>query len=119
MPVWIPLRGLLDDGGATSPKEVDDLLEAAYKVVEQHWIEVGYPVTDECEAIHLPLWQAAQNAWKILHILPLKDGLVESEEIVKEVIDVFASFSETADPDEERSWVSENPFADENKPAEE
>ena len=45
--------------------------------------------------------------------------LVESEEIVKEVIDVFASFSETADPDEERSWVSENPFADENKPAEE
>lgn len=113
------LRGLLDDGGATSPKEVDDLLEAAYKVVEQHWIEVGYPVTDECEAIHLPLWQAAQNAWKILHILPLKDGLVESEEIVKEVIDVFASFSETADPDEERSWVSENPFADENKPAEE
>ena len=43
----------------------------------------------------------------------------ESEEIVKEVIDVFASFSETADPDEERSWVSENPFADENKPAEE
>lgn len=112
------LRGLLDDG-ATSPKEVDDLLEAAYKVVEQHWIEVGYPVTDECEAIHLPLWQAAQNAWKILHILPLKDGLVESEEIVKEVIDVFASFSETADPDEERSWVSENPFADENKPAEE
>ena len=41
------------------------------------------------------------------------------EEIVKEVIDVFASFSETADPDEERSWVSENPFADENKPAEE
>ena len=113
------LRGLLDDGGATSPKEVDDLLEAAYKVVEQHWIEVGYPVTDECEAIHLPLWQAAQNAWKILHILPLKDGLVESEEIVKEVIDVFASFSETADPNEERSWVSENPFADENKPAEE
>ena len=113
------LRGLLDDGGVTSPKAVDDLLEAAYKVVEQHWIEVGYPVTDECEAIHLPLWQAAQNAWKILHILPLKDGLVESEEIVKEVIDVFASFSETADPDEERSWVSENPFADENKPAEE
>ncbi len=38
---------------------------------------------------------------------------------MKEVIDVFASFSETADPDEERSWVSENPFADENKPAEE
>lgn len=113
------LRGLLDDGGATSPKEVDDLLEAAYKVVEQHWIEVGYPVTDECEAIHLPLWQAAQNAWEILHILPLKDGLVESEEIVKEVIDVFASFSETADPNEERSWVSENPFADENKPADE
>lgn len=55
----------------------------------------------------------------VAEILPLKDGLVESEEIVKEVIDVFASFSETADPDEERSWVSENPFADENKPAEE
>lgn len=51
--------------------------------------------------------------------LKTHNGLVESEEIVKEVIDVFASFSETADPDEERSWVSENPFADENKPAEE
>ena len=48
------------------------------------------------------LWQAAQNAWKILHILPLKDGLVESEEIVKEVIDVFAQLLwKPADPDEE------------------
>ena len=37
MPVWITLRGLLDDGGATSPKEVDDLLEAAYK----WWNSIG------------------------------------------------------------------------------
>ena len=31
---------------------------------------------------------------------------------VKEVIDVFASFSENSVENKPRSWVSENPFAD-------
>lgn len=106
------LRSLLDDNGATAPQAVDDLLEQSYKTVEDHWINVGYPVTDECEAIHIPLWRAAQNAWSVLHILPLDAGLVENDtDAVKAAVDVFASFSENSAPKEERSWVSENPFA--------
>ena len=105
------LRSLLDDNGETSPQTVDAMLEARYHVIEEHWLDVGYPVTDDCEVMHLPLWRAAQNAWEILHILPLREGLVDNGSVVKEVIDVFASFSENSEPKEERSWVSENPFA--------
>lgn len=36
---------------------------------------------------------------------------MDNGSMVKEVIDVFASFSENSEPKEERSWVSENPFA--------
>ena len=105
------LRSLLDDHGETAPQTVDAMLEERYHAIENHWLDVGYPVTDDCEGAHLPLWRAAQNAWEILHILPLKQGLVDNGSMVKEVIDVFASFSENSEPKEERSWVSENPFA--------
>ena len=105
------LRSLLDDNGATSPKAADNLLEQRYKTIEDHWIDVGYPVTDECEATHLPLWRAAQNAWNALRVLPLQAGLVEhGGDDTRCSVDVLASFSEENEP-EERSWVSENPFA--------
>ncbi len=108
------LRTLLDDHGASSTKAIDAELERLYHEVEKNWIDVGYPVTDECEAIHLPLWRAAEDAWHTLSLLPLDAGLDKhwEKDDGKEVIDVFASFSETADEEkkEERSWVSENPF---------
>ena len=108
------LRTLLDDKGETNPKAVDAELEKRYHAVEKHWIDVGYPVTDECEALHLPLWRAAEEAWNSLRLLPLNAGLSAKweEGVTSEVIDVFASFSETTDEEkkQERSWVSENPF---------
>ena len=71
-------------------------------------------MTDECEALHLPLWHAAEEAWNSLRLLPLNAGLSAKweEGVTSEVIDVFASFSETVDEEkkQERSWVSENPF---------
>lgn len=106
------LRSLLNDNGETPPQVVDDMLEQRYKTVEDHWIDVGYPVTDECEKIHLPLWRAAQNAWDAVHSLPLKAGLVDADGyVIKGTVDVFASFSANSETEEERSWVSENPFA--------
>ena len=96
-----------------SPADVDARLEERYRAVETHWTDVGYPVTDECSAIHLPLWKAAENAWRALRTLPLTAGLHAGQgDDVKEVIDVFASFSENSAENKPRSWVSENPFAD-------
>ena len=108
------LSGLLDDNGSTSAKAIDDELEARYHVIENNWIDVGYTVTDECDALHMPLWKAAEQTWNMLRTLPLDEGLDKHWENVatSEVIDVFASFSENADAEQkqERSWVSENPF---------
>lgn len=108
------LSGLLDDNGSTSAKAIDDELEARYRVIENNWIDVGYTVTDECDALHKPLWEAAEQTWNILRILPLDEGLDKHWEngTASEVIDVFASFSENSDDEQkqERSWVSENPF---------
>lgn len=107
------LRGLLDDGGAAAPQQIDAVLEQRYREVETRWIEVGYPVSEEYRALHLPLWQAAESVWRALRTLPLEEGLsTGSEGETAEVIDVFASFSENSGPQEERSWVSENPFAE-------
>lgn len=106
------LRTLLDDHGKTEARAVDDMLEQKYKVIEDHWIVTGYPVSDDCEEVHLPLWQAAQRAWEALGILTLKEGLfVTGNREKKETVDVFASFPENSERKEERSWVSENPFA--------
>lgn len=109
------LRTLLDDGGQTPLREIDAELEKRYHQVEDRWIEVGYPMTDECVAHHLPLWRAAEEAWNALRLLPLDAGLDAhwEDHAGAEVIDVFASFSENADEDtkQERSWVRENPFA--------
>lgn len=111
------LRTLVDDGGTTETAAVDNVLEERYHAVEKRWIEEGYPVTDECEQHHLPLWRAAQAVWHTLRTLPLDRGLDTRWEDTAgtEVIDVFASFSENADDvkKEERSWVSENPFKEE------
>ena len=108
------LRTLVDDGGATETAVIDSALEDCYHAVETRWIEEGYPVTDECEQHHLPLWRAAQDVWRTLRTLPLDRGLdIHWEDAAgTEVIDVFASFSENADDckREERSWVSKNPF---------
>lgn len=107
------LREYLDDGGATAPLEIDAMLERRYHDVEMHWIEIGYPVTEEYRAIHLPLWKAAENAWRSLNVLPLDQNLTgEGQRSTAEVIDVFASFSENSEQPKERSWVSENPFAE-------
>ena len=96
-----------------SPAEVDARLEERYHAVETRWTDVGYEVTDECCAAHLPLWKAAENAWRSLRTLPLNTGLHPGQNAdVKEVIDVFASFSENSVENKPRSWVSENPFAD-------
>ena len=107
----------MDDGGTTETAAVDNVLEERYHAVETRWIEEGYPVTDECEQHHLPLWRAAQAVWHTLRTLPLDRGLdIRWEDAAgTEVIDVFASFSENADDvkKEERSWVSENPFKEE------
>lgn len=104
----------MDDGGATETAVIDSALEDCYHAVETRWIEEGYPVTDECEQHHLPLWRAAQDVWRTLRTLPLDRGLdIHWEDAAgTEVIDVFASFSENADDckREERSWVSKNPF---------
>lgn len=105
------LRDVWDED--ISPAEVDARLEERYHAVETCWTDVGYEVTDECCAAHLPLWKAAENAWRSLHTLPLNTGLHPGQNAdVKEVIDVFASFSENSVENKPRSWVSENPFAD-------
>lgn len=94
-----------------SPSEVDEMLEARYREVETRWTDVGYEVTDACCAAHLPLWKAAENAWRALRTLPLDAGLQGGDDAaVREVIDVFASFSEQSAHKAPRSWVSENPF---------
>ena len=106
------LRTLLDDHGNTDAGVIDDMLEQKYKAIEARWIQEGYPVTDACEEKHLPLWQAAQNAWDALRVLPLKDGLVESwAGETKETVELFAGFSDGKESEGARSWVSENPFA--------
>lgn len=111
------LAAHLDDGGQTPLSTIDRELEARYHLVENQWIEIGYPITDEWNMRHLPLWQAAENAWHSLRLLPLNAGLNAQWEksAGAEVIDVFASFSDSTAPQQrkERSWVSENPF--ENK----
>lgn len=110
------LRSLLDDNGKTAPKTVDAMLEQRYKVIEDYWIDVGYPVTDACAEPHLPLWHAAQNAWDALRALPLDADIGETGySYAKEAVDVFASFSAEMEEDEEREWVCENPFASEEK----
>ena len=107
------LRAFLDDGGAADGAAVDSLLEKRYMAVEQRWVEEGYEVTNACCGDHLPLWKAAENAWRALKQLPLDADLQESgrAESAAEVIDVFASFSENTNAGETRSWVSENPFS--------
>ena len=106
------LRTFLDDGGAADGLTVDNLLEERYAAAERRWVEEGYAVTDACCAAHLPLWKAAENAWRALKLLPLDGGLAEigEEADASEVIDVFASFSEHSDGRKNRSWVNENPF---------
>ena len=107
------LRRLLEDGGAADASAVDSLLEERYLAVEQRWVEEGYPVTDACCGEHLPLWKAAENAWRALQPLPLDAGLQESGEpaAAAEVIDVFAGSTESTDMAAGRSWVNENPFS--------
>ncbi len=109
----LQLQELLNDGGAASAPEVDRMLEQHYQTVEQHWIREGYAVTDECEYAHLPLWRAAERAWRTLRLLPLKSGLdsTEKQGSASGMIDVFASFSENKQEPGRRGWVSENPFA--------
>lgn len=113
------LESLLGDDGAADARRVDDRLEELYKQVENRWIEEGYPVTDDCCARHLPLWKAAGNAMAELSLLPLDWDLAEDEELedVSERADVFASYSEDTDLKEERSWTTENPFAEKGEEA--
>ena len=54
-----------------------------------------------------------------LSLLPLDWDLAEDAELedVSERADVFASYSEDTDLKEERSWTTENPFAEKGEEA--
>ena len=106
------LRSFLDDDGETAPSVVDEILESRYREVENHWIDVGYPVTDECEEAHLPLWRAAQNAWTALQSLPFLNDLARENGTEAEKIAAVPECVSEGEP-KERSWVAENPFATE------